>query len=210
MTGDSFAIICNRCRAEVPSTAETCPQCGNVLIGTPERPRPVRPPTPINPAAALPPELAEVPRRADLPEERRHLLMDPAPSMTPSSYGGFWIRVVATLIDSVVILVATLVFAFMDQEVIAGVIYAAGFLLYYPLMEGSSAQGTVGKLLCGLAVTDTSGRRISYWRAYGRQLGRLLCSLTGGLGYLLVAFTSRKQGLHDLVAGTLVLHRGLY
>jgi uncharacterized RDD family membrane protein YckC len=46
--------------------------------------------------------------------------------------------------------------------------------------------------------------------AYGRMFGRILCSLTAGLGYLLVAFTSRKQGLHDLVAGTLVLHRGLY
>ena len=97
-----------------------------------------------------------------------------------------------------------------DLEAVAGVLSAVAFLLYYPLMEGSSAQGTIGKLLCGLAVTDTFGRRISYRRAYGRVLGRILCSFTFGLGYLLVAFTPRKQGLHDLVAGTLVLHRGLY
>jgi uncharacterized RDD family membrane protein YckC len=45
---------------------------------------------------------------------------------------------------------------------------------------------------------------------YGRMLGRILCSLIAGLRYLLVAVTSRKQGLHNLVAGTLVLHRGLY
>jgi uncharacterized RDD family membrane protein YckC len=77
-------------------------------------------------------------------------------------------------------------------------------------MEGSSAQGTIGKLLCGLAVTDTAGRPISFGRAYVRVFGRLVCSVTLGIGYLLVAFTQRKQGLHDLIAGTLVLNRGAY
>ena len=77
-------------------------------------------------------------------------------------------------------------------------------------MEQSDAKGTLGKLLCGLDVTDIEGRQISIGRAYVRLLGRILCALTFYIGYVLVAFTPRKQGLHDLVAGTLVLNSGSY
>jgi uncharacterized RDD family membrane protein YckC len=77
--------------------------------------------------------------------------------------------------------------------------------LYYPLMESSSAQGTLGKLAFGLKVADTSHRRISFGRALVRYLAHIPSGLLLCLGYVMVAFTPQKRALHDYIAGTLVL-----
>jgi uncharacterized RDD family membrane protein YckC len=71
-------------------------------------------------------------------------------------------------------------------------------------MESSSYQGTLGKMIFGLKVTDLYGNRISFERATGRNFAKILSAMILGIGYLMVAFTERKQGLHDLLAGTLV------
>ena len=78
-------------------------------------------------------------------------------------------------------------------------------ILYYPLQESSSAQATFGKRALGIFVTDTQGRPISFWRSLGRNVGKLLSTLLLFVGYLMIAFTARKQGLHDMLAGTLVM-----
>ena len=80
-------------------------------------------------------------------------------------------------------------------------------LLYFPVMESSGRQATFGKQICGLAVTDTHGRRISFGRAVGRYLAKILSALLLCIGFLMVAFTHRKRGLHDVIAGTLVVRR---
>jgi uncharacterized RDD family membrane protein YckC len=72
-------------------------------------------------------------------------------------------------------------------------------------MESSGSQGTVGKIMCGLRVTDTQGQRISFGRATGRYLAKILSALTLFIGYLMVAWTRQKRGLHDFIAGTLVV-----
>jgi uncharacterized RDD family membrane protein YckC len=59
-------------------------------------------------------------------------------------------------------------------------------------------------MICGLKVTDLNGNRISFERATGRHFAKWLSGMVLGIGYLIVGFTERKQGLHDLVAGTLV------
>jgi uncharacterized RDD family membrane protein YckC len=76
--------------------------------------------------------------------------------------------------------------------------------MYQPVMESSAWQGTVGKEICGLAVTDLHGRRISLLRALVRSLAKLLSAAFFGLGFVMIAFTERKRGLHDILAGTLV------
>jgi len=68
-------------------------------------------------------------------------------------------------------------------------------------------MATPGKLALGLRVTDLDGRPTGFWRASARYVARILSNLTLGAGYLMVAFTARKQALHDLVAGTLVQRR---
>lgn len=77
---------------------------------------------------------------------------------------------------------------------------------YYALCESSPWQATVGKLAIGIRVTDMEGRRISLGRALIRYPAMLLSTLIVFIGFIMVAFTRRKQGLHDLIAGTLVLN----
>ncbi len=77
--------------------------------------------------------------------------------------------------------------------------------LYFPLFESSSRQGTYGKSLMGLKVTDISGNRISFLRALGRNLAKIISGMILMIGYLMAGFTSKKQGLHDMIAGTLII-----
>jgi uncharacterized RDD family membrane protein YckC len=76
--------------------------------------------------------------------------------------------------------------------------------LYEAFMESSSYQATLGKMIFGMKVTDLQGGRISFERATGRYFAKWLSKITFGVGYIMVGFTERKQGLHDLLAGTLV------
>jgi len=79
--------------------------------------------------------------------------------------------------------------------------------LYYTLMESSSRQATVGKLALGMIVTDLDGNRISFGRANGRFWGKILSGLTLYIGFILAGFTERKQALHDMLAGCLVVKK---
>lgn len=82
---------------------------------------------------------------------------------------------------------------------------AIAYLAYFVLMESSSRQATLGKIALGLKVTNIDGLRISPEQAAGRTLGRLVTNLTCLLGYVMVAFTARKQTLHDMMADTVVV-----
>ena len=85
------------------------------------------------------------------------------------------------------------------------VIFAFLYWLYFAIFESSPRQATPGKMMLGLFVTDIQGRRISFLRALGRTLGKVLSKAFCYLGYILALFTERSQGLHDLLANTLVL-----
>lgn len=78
--------------------------------------------------------------------------------------------------------------------------------LYFALCESSAWQGTVGKLALGIRVTDMDGKRIGFGRATGRYFAKIISAFTLCIGFLMVAWTQRKQGLHDLLAQTLVLN----
>jgi len=142
-------------------------------------------------------------------------------------YGGFWIRVLAEILDRVLLAVVfvpvalALVFPYMtaiahgDQDIETPPL---GFLLWIPLfvaaawlydalLTSSVWQGTVGKRICGLKVTDEQGSRISFGRATGRFFAKILSRVGFGIGFLMVAFMDRKRGLHDIIAGTLVMYR---
>jgi uncharacterized RDD family membrane protein YckC len=83
-----------------------------------------------------------------------------------------------------------------------------GSWLYYALMESSTHQGTLGKMSLGLIVTDTEGRRITFARASGRFFAKIITGLIPlFIGYIMAGFTARKQALHDLIAGCLVLKK---
>ncbi|MBK1734658.1 hypothetical protein CKO15_05025 [Halorhodospira abdelmalekii] len=144
-----------------------------------------------------------------------------------TTYGGFWVRVGAALIDLVVMLVPILLLSFLllvvisptthEEQLIYDVVDSllgfALWLVYTAGLHSSSWQATVGKRALGLKVTDLDGNRISFARATGRYLAEFLNLLTLGIGYIMVALTERKQGLHDKVASTYVVRteeKGLF
>jgi uncharacterized RDD family membrane protein YckC len=80
--------------------------------------------------------------------------------------------------------------------------------LYFAYLESGEKQGTWGKQLLGLYVTDLSGNRVSFGRASGRFFAKLVTGLIPlGIGYILAGFTERRQALHDMIASCLVLRR---
>jgi uncharacterized RDD family membrane protein YckC len=79
--------------------------------------------------------------------------------------------------------------------------------LYYSLMESSQRQATVGKLALGIKVTDMNGNRISFLNATGRYFGKIISGAIFMIGYIMIIFTEKKQGLHDIMAGTLVVRK---
>ena len=76
---------------------------------------------------------------------------------------------------------------------------------YYALMESSKHQATLGKMALGLKVVDIYGRPISVGRAYGREFAKILSALICLIGYIMAGFSAKKQALHDLIAGTLIV-----
>lgn len=150
-------------------------------------------------------------------------LLEPA-SAAPA-YAGFWRRVLARLID--ILIMAPLWMSLSAAQVGIAIWWSGGstvaqgtldtvslvidlgmqvvFWLYRALMESSRYQGTVGKIVLGIHVTDMHGRRIGFLHATGRFLADYINMFTLGLGYLIAALPPRKQALHDVVARTLVV-----
>jgi uncharacterized RDD family membrane protein YckC len=151
---------------------------------------------------------------------------------TAVRYGGFWRRVAAALIDAVIIGVALYILSlFLPVIEEAGLgsispssgdfgitaeasltplgtlILIIGGWLYEALMESGRKQATVGKMALSLQVTDLDGDRIGFAQASGRYFAKILSLIILLIGFLMVAFTGRKQGLHDILARTLVIRR---
>ena len=120
-------------------------------------------------------------------------------------YAGFWIRVVAAIIDGIIVgIVGGILRAVLDDN-LAGLINVIVGLAYYAGMESSARQATFGKSLLGMKVTDLDGNRISFLRATGRYFAKIISAFILLIGFIMVAFTEKKQGLHDMIASTLVV-----
>jgi uncharacterized RDD family membrane protein YckC len=74
-------------------------------------------------------------------------------------------------------------------------------------MESSARRATLGKMALGLVVTDLEGRQLTFGRATGRYFGKILSGLICLFGYFMAGWTEKKQGLHDMLANTLVLKK---
>ena len=151
-----------------------------------------------------------------------------APPLT--RYGGFWIRLVAYLIDRAVLGVVFIpgFFIFILPAIIAAhsegaleggtppvelirsvalfVFLVIGAHMFYEiLLTSSNWQGTIGKKLLHLKVTDDFGNRISVGRSTGRFFAKILSAMASYIGFIMIAFMDRKRGLHDVIAHTQVL-----
>ena len=161
------------------------------------------------------------------------------PNFNPSSgvvvqggnveYAGFGIRLLAWLIDFLVLLFLSFIIALISGFFIAFLLiyvsivsadssivrflsdFIGGFigfsvnLLYFTLFWSSKFQGTPGKILLGLKIVDANGNKISYSTALIRYISTIISSLLLGIGYLLIIFDGKKQALHDKLASTYVI-----
>ncbi|MFH1195056.1 MAG: RDD family protein [bacterium] len=78
--------------------------------------------------------------------------------------------------------------------------------LYFALMESSAKQATLGKMALGIKVTDLMGNRISFGKATGRYFAKILSGMILYIGFIMAGFTEKKQALHDIIAGCLVMN----
>jgi uncharacterized RDD family membrane protein YckC len=201
-------IFCSKCGAQNSALAQSCQNCGLTLSSN------------LVQTQAAAPALA-------------YAAAPPVAYVPPSIYGGFWIRLLAHLIDHAILgAVAAPLFvmtvlpsilrivnqAERDQEpspemiitiVGSAFVYIAlafvGQWLYEALLTSSSWQGTIGKKVLRLKVVDEAGNRISFGRATGRFFAKILSSMFFCIGFIMIGFTDRKRGLHDMLANTLVM-----
>lgn len=140
--------------------------------------------------------------------------------MPGEGYAGFWWRLLALSLDAILLGFVWGGFSFVifgplaaspssliwysGQALPYGLLNLVFFWLYFALTESSAWQASPGKKALNLKVTDLNGRRLSFGRASARTLAKYLSGLILGIGYLMAAFTRRKQALHDLLAGCLV------
>lgn len=200
-------FFCNKCGTQNAAGAQFCSRCGAPTIPTP----------------------SAVPAAPGAPNAGPYLSsVTSYQTVTPvagAGYGGFWIRVVAVIIDSIILRVVVTPVAMVFTALgfagwmvpgfphhgltllgggVTFILSIFGSWLYEALMESSSYQATLGKMILGMKVTDLEGRRISFERATGRHFAKWLSAMILGIGFIMVGFSERKQGLHDLLAGTLV------
>jgi uncharacterized RDD family membrane protein YckC len=209
-------MFCSKCGTNVTDGAAFCSACGQPTAG--------------------PATIASVPPRpvTGLPPSYAPPVFAP---VLPSPYAGFWLRVVAHLIDDLLLGIGIAILVLlgvamvgidsirsmiegmkaedfqMPTSLISAIIFVslASVVLvwiYNAAMESSQHQGTLGKMALGLIVTDSQGRPIGFGHATGRYFAKIITGLIPlGIGYAMAGFTDKKQALHDMIAGCLVLRR---
>jgi uncharacterized RDD family membrane protein YckC/ribosomal protein L40E len=150
-------------------------------------------------------------------------------------YAGFWVRLLAKFIDGIILNIvnyAVMMIAYFsifgstadflkpfESYITQGGLLPASFWLFYGISVLASmivsiayytiAIGkwgrTIGKKALGLKIVKPDGSRVSYWRAFGRYWADMLNGFTLGIGYLIIAFTEKKRGLHDYICDTIVI-----
>jgi uncharacterized RDD family membrane protein YckC len=151
------------------------------------------------------------------------------PAQVRVAYAGFWLRLVAYIIDNLLLgfvlgnlLLRPLMgrpggipaddpwFLFKNtspQVTALLLLFLMGNWAYFSVLESSPWRATLGKKALGLEVVDLAGNRLSFARASGRFFAKVLSSMTLLVGFLMAAFTARKQALHDMLAGCLVIRK---
>lgn len=133
-------------------------------------------------------------------------------------FAGFWRRAFAMIIDIIVMMIALFFLAgsFMlltsttSPDSTEGWSTILAFFLgwlYYAIWESSEYQATLGKMALGLKVTDTDGNQIDFGKASGRYFGKIISGLIFYIGYIMAAFTKKKQALHDMMSDCLVIKK---
>lgn len=126
---------------------------------------------------------------------------------------GFWIRVASFIIDYIVIQIIIWVVALLASEQLIRFPFIIFFGItgiyvgYFVILETSELQGTLGKLAVGIKVCDKSGNRITFANSLGRTFSKFISFMIFCIGFMMVGWDDRKQGLHDKIADTYVFYK---
>ncbi len=210
-----MSLFCQDCSNEVASQYKFCPSCGSrhLAQGKPS-------------VQAVAPVYQSVVNSAINSKPNWQNQADPITAtagakFSQMAYAGFWRRAIAYVIDGIILFIfITLVelgvkllapntnFESLGVIGVFQVVYLLAAWVYYANMESGPYQATWGKRVMHLRVCDLNGERITFGRACGRFFASGLSGLCLGIGYLMVAFTEYKQGMHDKIAKTFVIHYG--
>ncbi len=140
--------------------------------------------------------------------------------MSTTEYGGFSNRFAAAFIDGIILYIGgNLLGGFLGffyglaggtteyPSVLGFFLSIIWSWLYFAMMESSAKQATLGKMATGLVVTDENDNRLTFGRATARYFAKWLSSMILMIGYIMAAFTNKRQALHDMIAGTVVYQR---
>jgi uncharacterized RDD family membrane protein YckC len=131
----------------------------------------------------------------------------PTPSAAAAGeYAGFWIRLVASIIDGIILNVIGLIFGLVLEGIgariligiLVGIAYSIGFWV------ANNGQ-TPGKMAVGIRVQMENGEPIDIGPALLRYVGYYVSAIILFIGFIMIAFTPQKRGLHDYIAGTVVV-----
>jgi uncharacterized RDD family membrane protein YckC len=141
--------------------------------------------------------------------------------VTSKQFAGFWIRLLAYIIDYVIIFISMCILAFIlgvifseevnqisseDLETLGTILGIILFYLYF-WVATSVYQTTIGKRILKLKVISSNDTKISWGKAFLREIiGKILSSFVFGIGFLIIGFSKEKQGLHDIIAKTYVIY----
>ena len=117
-------------------------------------------------------------------------------------YAGFWFRLLAGLVDWIILTIINIVLAYIP--VIGAILGIVISWLYYAIQHSSSKQATFGMRACDIIIVDENQNKIGFWRATGNFFVSSL-SWFFFIGFFMIAFTSRKQGLHNLISRTICI-----
>ena len=219
--GNRMPVACSNCGAANQAESLYCHACGSGIGSA----------IPAEAAPASPPPPATCPRchASNQPgttfcyscgyplEELRTAL--PRPAGVDGTPAGFWIRLLAWLIDTVLLVALQLVLLTLPPGVSIESYFSEDSFGTWPdaMMTIASAvyytvgvsvfSTTVGKRAFGLYVLRSDGSRVSGLRAFCRHLASDLSFLLLGIGYLVIVFNRDKRGLHDYICDTVVIKR---
>ena len=120
-------------------------------------------------------------------------------------YMGFWIRVAASLIDIILLIIVTIPLQFVaGGSLVLNLVFTLGYYVVFTAWRGQ----TLGKMALGIQVVDRQGNVPNLGQVLLREVvGKILSSIALGLGYLWVAWDKEKRGWHDHIGGTYVVRK---
>jgi uncharacterized RDD family membrane protein YckC len=118
-------------------------------------------------------------------------------------YAGFWQRFLAGIIDSIILIVIEVILILIP--IIGWILSLFVTWLYFAIQHSSTKQATFGMRALDIKITNENHGKIGFWRATGNLYLTVISALVVFIGFLMIAFTSRKQGFHNLISRTLCI-----